>query len=119
MRCFLASKLHGAVITQANLQYHGSLSIDTQLMEAVGIQAFEQVNVYNLTNGERFTTYAIQGKSGEICLNGAAAHKGEIGQEIIIATYVWLDEKAIQKHVPLVAILDRKNKIKEILEKRP
>ena len=91
-RCFLSAKIHGATITCANLEYRGSLSIDTALMKTVGILPYEQIDVYNLDNGERLTTYAIPGATGEICLNGAAAHKGEVGQRIIIATYAWLDE---------------------------
>ena len=115
-RCFLSAKIHGATITEANLEYRGSLSIDRTLMKAVGILPYEKVDVYNLNNGERLTTYAIPGKPGQICLNGAAAHKGEVGQRVIIATYMWLDENEAKTRKPQVVIADKNNTVDEILE---
>lgn len=115
-RCFLSAKIHGATITCANLEYRGSLSIDRKLMKSVGILPYEQVDVYNMDNGERLTTYAIPGEQGEICLNGAAAHKGEKGQRIIIVTYMWLDESEAQTRKPRVIIADNNNGVDEILE---
>jgi len=115
-RCFLSAKIHGATITEANLEYRGSLSIDTTLMKAVGILPYEKVDVYNMGNGERLTTYAIPGAPGQICLNGAAAHKGEVGQRVIIATYQWLDEDEARTRKPRVVIADDKNGVDEILE---
>ncbi len=115
-RCFLSAKIHGATITSANLEYRGSLSIDTALMKMVGILPYEQIDVYNLDNGERLTTYAIPGVTGEICLNGAAAHKGEVGQRIIIATYTWLDENEALTRKPKVVIADKNNGVDEIVE---
>lgn len=115
-RCFLSAKIHGATITCANLEYRGSLSIDTKLMKTVGILPYEQVDVYNMDNGERLTTYAIPGAHGEICLNGAAAHKGEAGQRVIIATYMWLDESEALTRKPRVVIADNNNGVDEILE---
>jgi aspartate 1-decarboxylase len=115
-RCFLSAKIHGVTITCANLEYRGSLSIDTKLMKTVGILPYEQIDVYNLDNGERLTTYAIPGATGEICLNGAAAHKGKVGQRIIIATYMWLDEKEALTHKPKVIIADKNNNVDEIVE---
>ena len=115
-RCFLSAKIHGATSTEANLEYRGSLSIDRTLMKAVGILPYEQVDVYNLNNGERLTTYAIPGKPGQICLNGAAAHKGEVGQRVIIATYMWLDENEAKTRKPQVVIADKNNTVDEILE---
>ncbi len=115
-RCFLSAKIHGATITCANLEYRGSLSIDRKLMKTVGILPYEQVDVYNMDNGERLTTYAIPGEQGEICLNGAAAHKGEKGQRIIIVTYMWLDESEAQTRKPRVIIADNNNGVDEILE---
>ncbi|QGY38822.1 aspartate 1-decarboxylase [Pseudodesulfovibrio cashew] len=115
-RCFLSAKIHGATITEANLEYRGSLSIDTKLMKTVGILPYEQVDVYNLDNGERLTTYAIPGEPGQICLNGAAAHKGEPGQRVIIATYAWLDETEARTGKPRVVIAGKNNEIDEILE---
>ncbi len=115
-RCFLSAKIHGATITCANLEYRGSVSIDTALMKTVGILPYEQVDVYNLDNGERLTTYAIPGATGEICLNGAAAHKGAVGQRVIIASYVWLDEQEARTRKPRVAIADNNNGVDQILE---
>ena len=115
-RCFLSAKIHGATITEANLEYRGSLSIDRTLMKVVGILPYEKVDVYNLDNGERLTTYAIPGEPGQICLNGAAAHKGEAGQRVIIATYMWLDENEAKTRKPRVVIADKNNNVDEILE---
>jgi len=115
-RCFLSAKIHGVAITCANLEYRGSLSIDPILMKTVGILPYEQIDVYNLDNGERLTTYAIPGGPGEICLNGAAAHKGKVGQRIIIATYMWLDENEAKTRKPRVIVADENNGIDEILE---
>jgi aspartate 1-decarboxylase len=112
----LSAKIHGATITCANLEYRGSVSIDTALMKTVGILPYEQVDVYNLNNGERLTTYAIPGATGEICLNGAAAHKGAVGQRVIIASYVWLDEEEARTRKPRVAIADNNNGVDQILE---
>ncbi len=115
-RCFLSAKIHGAKITCANLEYRGSLSIDTELMKAVGLLPYEQIDVYNLDNGERLTTYAIPGKTGEICLNGAAAHKGQVGQRIIIAAYIWMEETEALTRKPRVIIADNNNCVDQILE---
>jgi len=115
-RCFLSAKIHGATITEANLEYRGSLSIDTKLMKTVGILPYEQIDCYNLDNGERLTTYAIPGGPGQICLNGAAAHKGEVGQRVIIASYMWLDESEARTRKPRVIVADANNGIDEILE---
>lgn len=115
-RCFLNAKLHGVTITSANPDYHGSLSIDPELMGAVGILPYERIDVYNLDNGERLTTYAIPGAAGEICLNGAAAHRGKAGQRVIIATYAWLEDEEALRHHPRVGIADKRNGIAELLE---
>ena len=115
-RCFLSAKLHGVTITCANLEYRGSISIDTMLMKTVGLLPYEQVDVYNLNNGERLTTYAIPGGPGEICLNGAAAHKAEIGHRVIIASYMWLDENEAKTKKPRVIVADENNGVDEILE---
>jgi len=112
----LSAKIHGATITCANLEYRGSLSIDTKLMKTVGLLPYEQIDVYNLDNGERLTTYAIPGGPGEICLNGAAAHKGKVGQRIIIASYMWLDENESKTRKPRVIVADDNNGIDEVLE---
>ena len=115
-RCFLSAKIHGATITCANLEYRGSISIDPALLKTVGILPYEQVDVYNLDNGERLTTYAIPGEPGEICLNGAAAHKGQVGQRVIIAAYTWLQENEARTHKPQVVIAGKNNTVDEIIE---
>ncbi|PIP08622.1 MAG: aspartate 1-decarboxylase [Syntrophobacteraceae bacterium CG23_combo_of_CG06-09_8_20_14_all_50_8] len=113
-RFMLKSKLHRATVTDANLNYEGSISIDEGLMEAAEITPYEKVAIYNISNGERFTTYAIKGKrdSGVICLNGAAARKVARGDLIIIATYVLLDDAAAHDWSPQLVFLDEKNHIK-------
>ena len=115
-RCFLSSKLHGATITCANLEYQGSVSIDKKLMDQVGILPFEQVDVYNLVNGERLTTYAIEGGPGEICLNGAAALKGKVGQRVIIASYTWMTEEEAKTHAPKVLMIDDLNGVAAVVD---
>ncbi len=113
----LKSKLHRATVTDANLEYEGSISICPQLIKEAGFKLFEQVDVYNCNNGARFHTYVILGKEGEICLNGAAArhvHKGDI---VIIAAYVGLNEAEAENHKPVCVFLDSKNQVKEIRAK--
>ncbi len=116
LREFLKSKIHRAVITQADLHYEGSLTIDENLMDAAGIAKYEKIDVYNITNGNRFSTYAIPGErdSGIIGLNGAAARLGSIGDLIIIASYVHLAEEQIDDHEPILVLADEKNRIKVI-----
>lgn len=115
----LTAKIHRATVTEADLNYEGSLTIDEELMEAVGIIPFEQVKVYNINNGERFDTYAITGKrgSGVIGLNGAAARKGHIGDLIIIVSYCFMEEAEIKGQgkdfQPEIILLDYDNKIKK------
>ncbi len=110
----LKSKLHRATVTDANLEYEGSISLCPQLIKAAEFKLYEQVDIYNCNNGARFHTYVILGKEGEICLNGAAArhvHKGDI---VIIAAYVGLTEEEANSHQPTCVFLDSKNKIKEM-----
>jgi len=115
-RIMLKSKLHRAVVTDANLNYEGSISIDEKLMEVANILPYEQVAIYDVTNGERFTTYAIKAEreSGVICLNGAAARKVAPGDLIIIATYVTVDEEEAKKWNPRCVLVDEKNRVKEV-----
>jgi aspartate 1-decarboxylase len=115
-REFLKSKIHRAVITQADLEYEGSLTIDQELMDAAGIAKYEKIDVYNISNGQRFSTYAIPGGrgSGTIGLNGAAARLGSIGDLVIIVSYVHLAEDEAQKHEPIIVLADRQNRIKTI-----
>ena len=115
----LRAKLHKAIITEADLNYEGSLTIDKDLLDAVGIVPFERVKVYNINNGERFDTYAIEGEagSGVIGLNGAAARKGMIGDLIIIVTFGFYASEQLDGYHPQIALLDENNKIKEMLTK--
>ena len=118
-RIFLKSKIHRAVITQAELNYEGSLTIDLDLMEAAGIKEFEMVSVVNINNGERFETYTITGErgSGVMCLNGAAARKAIVGDRVIIMTYCHLSDAEISEHKPRIVIVDEKNQIKSTTDK--
>lgn len=110
-RCFLLAKIHGATITAARVDYQGSLSICPALLEASGILPHERVDVYNLDNGERLSTYAIVGEIGDICLNGAAALKGTAGQKVIIATYGWLSPEEYPLLRPRIILVDGENKL--------
>jgi len=107
------SKIHRATVTDADLHYEGSIGIDLDLMEASGIREYEKVDIWNITNGERFQTYAIEGRrgSGEICLNGAAARKVHVGDMVIIATFAMYDEKELENYRPTVVQVDANNKI--------
>lgn len=113
-RCFLSGKIHGATLTGANVEYMGSLAVDTELLRAAGILPYERIDVYNLDNGERLTTYAIPGNPGEICLNGAAALKGKAGQRVIIAAFAWLGEEELSGFQPTSVIVDKDNNVAEI-----
>jgi len=111
----LKSKLHRAVVTDADLSYEGSITIDENLMDAADLFPYEKVDVYNVSNGERFSTYTIKGArgSGVICLNGAAARKASQGDIVIIASYVLIDEDSAQGWKPKCVLLDDKNGIKK------
>ena len=106
------SKIHRARVTDANLDYEGSITIDEALLEIAGILPYEVVHIYNIINGERFETYAITGErgKGEICLNGAAAHKVKIGDLIIIANYQMMDEKEVRNLKPKMILVDEQNR---------
>jgi len=109
----LKAKLHHLRVTEANKEYEGSLTIDEDLMDAVGIRNHEKVLIANLENGERLETYAIRGPrgSGIACLNGAAAYKGVIGDRLIVLAWCQLDEAERQTHHPKIVRLDTKNRI--------
>ncbi len=111
-RNMLKSKIHRASVTDANLNYEGSLTIDADLMEAADILNYEQIKIYNIHNGARFDTYAIAGPAGkgDICLNGAAARLGAPGDLIIIATYANYDEAEAVGRKPKVVHVDSKNR---------
>lgn len=111
-RYLMKSKIHRATVTDANLDYEGSLTIDEELMQAADILPFEQIKVYNVNNGARFDTYAIPGPRGrgDICLNGAAARMGARNDLIIIVTYANYDEQECANHEPTVVFVDRTNR---------
>jgi aspartate 1-decarboxylase len=110
----LKSKLHHANVTHAELEYEGSCAIDGTLLAAANIQEYEQIQIYNLNNGERFTTYAIRAEdhSGIISVNGAAAHKANPGDRIIICTYAVLSQQEASIFKPTLVYLDENNRIK-------
>jgi aspartate 1-decarboxylase len=105
----LKCKIHRATVTDANLAYEGSISIDPQLCELAGLQEFEQVDIYNCNNGERLTTYVIFGGKGEICLNGAAARKVQRGDVVIICSYGSYNELETRNHKPKLVRVNNKN----------
>jgi len=110
----LKSKLHQARVTHAELEYEGSCAIDGKLLEAAEIREYEQIEIYNITNGERFTTYAIRAEdgSGVISVNGAAAHKAQPGDRVIICTYAVLAQHELVNFKPTLIYLDQNNVIK-------
>ena len=112
----LKSKIHCATVTEANLQYMGSITIDAELMKAANILPNERVQVVNNNNGERLETYVIEGKagSGVICLNGAAARLVQPSDIVIIMAYAFMEEKEAKEYKPTVVMVDKDNKIKEI-----
>ncbi len=115
MRQVLVGKIHRATVTEADLNYVGSITIDEELLEAANIGEYELVHVWNIDNGERFETYTIRGKkgSGVICLNGAAARKVSVGDKIIIAAFGLVNEEEFKNHKPSIVIVDDKNRIVE------
>lgn len=112
---FLFSKIHRATVTDANLNYVGSITIDETLLKAANLKEWQKVEILNINNGERFQTYIIKGKagSGEICINGAAARKAQIGDKIIVVSYALLDENEQKGFEPTVVLVDDKNNIME------
>ena len=113
MQEFLYSKIHRATVTDANLNYVGSITVDETLMKAAKIREWQKVDILDINNGERFQTYVIKGKadSGCICLNGAAARKVQPGDKVIIISYAYLQTNEIENHTPIVVIVDEKNRI--------
>jgi aspartate 1-decarboxylase len=110
----LKCKIHRATVTDADLNYEGSVSIDPSLVDAAGLREFEKVEIYNCNNGQRFATYVIFGKPGEICLNGAAARLVHRGDLVIIAAYASMSEAEAHDHKPRLVFVDEKNKMKEL-----
>jgi aspartate 1-decarboxylase len=111
-RTLLKSKIHRAKVTGADLHYQGSVSVDPLLMAAADLLPHERVEIYNVTNGERFATYAIPGRpgSGDIRINGAAAHKARTGDLVIVCSYAVYDEAEARTHTPAVVFVDERNR---------
>lgn len=114
-RTLLKSKIHRATITEADLHYVGSLTLDPELMEAADLLPHERIEVYNVNNGERLATYAIPGErgKGQAVLNGAAARKASPGDLVIICSYAELDDAEARQHEPRVVFVDENNRIRE------
>ncbi|WP_458700181.1 aspartate 1-decarboxylase [Sulfurospirillum sp. 1307] len=112
----LYSKIHRACVTDANLNYVGSITIDRELMDAAKLVVGQKVEIVNINNGERFSTYVIEGEAGkrDICLNGAAARKAQVGDRIIIIAYASMNEEERSKFKPHVVLVDENNNIDEI-----
>jgi aspartate 1-decarboxylase len=112
LRHMLLGKLHRATVTRADLNYVGSITIDLDLIEAAGFYIDEKIDIYNVTNGSRLATYVIAGQrgSGEIGINGAAAHLVSPGDVVILASYGWMKEKQAKKHRPRIVLLDENNR---------
>ena len=113
LRSFLKAKIHRVTTTVSNVDYEGSCEIDGVLLDAAGIGSYEQIQIYNINNGNRFSTYAIRGKdnSGIISVNGAAAHKADVGDILIIASYVLLDDDEIKEHSPTLCYVNSNNEL--------
>jgi len=117
LQYMLKSKIHRATVIEADLNYEGSLTVDRNLMDAVGLYPYERVNIYNINNGERFDTYVIEGKAGTgmIGLNGAAARKGLPGDLIIIVSYALYAPEELAGYKPKIVVLDKGNLIKKVM----
>ena len=115
IRVMMKSKIHGATVTEANLKYTGSITIDRALLKATDIVPFERVQIVNLHNGSRVETYVLEGLegSGTICMNGAAARWAEVGDKVIIISYSLLSSKETRTHRPKILFVDDKNRIKK------
>lgn len=119
-RHLMKSKIHRATVTQADLNYEGSLTVDQELLDAAKMLPYEMVKVYNINTGDRFETYVIPGQagSGVICLNGAAARKGQKGDLIIVVTSCWLSESELKGFEPVVVLVDEKNHVKSLIKEQ-
>lgn len=117
----LKAKLHQASVTHAELDYEGSCAIDGNLLNKAGIHEYEQIQIYNITNGERFTTYAIRAENNSriISVNGAAAHKANPGDRVIICSFARIEEKEIQDYKPTLVYLDQDNNIIHVKDRVP
>ena len=117
IRTFLRAKLHQATITAADRDYEGSISLDRELCRAAGLLEFEQVDIYDITNAARFTTYVIYGEPGSVQINGAAAALVNVGDKIIIAAYGRLNESEIASHQATIVLLGEGNGVKSMQRK--
>jgi aspartate 1-decarboxylase len=119
LRTICKSKIHRATVTKSELYYEGSLTLDMALMDAADMKPFEKIQVLNLNNGERLETYLIPGESntGIVCLNGPAARRGVVGDEIIIISYADYDDKELEDFKPKIVYVDKENRILDV-EKR-
>jgi aspartate 1-decarboxylase len=120
LRTVLNSKIHRATVTQADIDYVGSISVDKDLLDATGLVENEQVHVLDINNGNRLTTYVIEAPagSGVICLNGAAARLVSVGDLLIICSYAQVNELELKNHKPKVALVDSQNKLVRMLERQ-
>src|SRR3954471_3459290 len=115
-RTMLKSKIHRATVTQADVNYEGSLTLDPHLLNAADILPFEEVHVWNVTRGTRFRTYAMEGDAGSgiVCINGAAAHLAGPGDLVIIATFTWLEDDEARRYQPRIVLLGAGNAISQL-----
>ena len=120
LRTICQSKLHGATVTEANIHYTGSLTVDAQLMKAADLAPYEQVHVVDLTNGARLVTYCIEGEpgSGVMCVNGAAARLVSAGDKIIVLAYAQLTTEELTTFRPKIIMLDERNRVREVIHER-
>lgn len=118
-RTLLKSKIHRATVTESDLNYEGSISLDPELCEAAGLVEFEQVDIYNVNNGQRFTTYVIFGGPGQVCLNGAAARLVHRGDLVIIASYAELEDAELKDFKPKLVFVNQANRIKKLHSRFP
>ena len=116
LRAFLRSKVHRAAVTRVDVGYEGSLSLDEDVMAAAGLWPYERIEVWNVTNGKRFTTYLIRGEKGarQVGVFGAAAHKVAVGDIIIIAAYGYVDEAEMERFRPRIVLMGEGNTIAEV-----
>ncbi|MBX0356246.1 aspartate 1-decarboxylase [Halobacillus sp. Nhm2S1] len=121
LRTMMKAKIHRARVTEANLNYVGSVTIDQDLLDQVGILPHEKVQIVNNNNGERLETYVIAGErgSGVICLNGAAARRVQPDDIVIIVSYAMLDEEELEEFRPKIALMDENNRVEQIIEEEP
>ena len=116
LRTICKGKIHGATVTEANLQYTGSLTLDPLLMQAAALVPYEQVQVVNVNNGARFETYCIEGLpgSGTVCLNGAAARLAVVGDKVIVISYAQMTDEEVEAHAPKLVFVDDTNRVRRV-----